>query len=290
VFSIESLVSKEDMLLWGWRLPYLTCVAPGAMLILGRRYLEETPDFERLCIEEAGNKSARELEEATDSALAIGDPLHDLFAHHKIAVLIGSLGTMGMGAALYVPSMYGVQFIKQFANLPANWASCAEVLGSCIPAVLSFFAGMLVDAWGACKVLTLATIACCVIVPMPLLYCWTHLPQSLAVAAVLIGQAILGLVLALSASLYLWVVELFPVRVRTTGVSVAYNIGIGIFGGLGPLVSDAGNKIISPKSAVSAPAAFTMLAGLISLAAIASSHVLARRGALRLTHIRASPY
>merc|ERR1712061_357304 len=108
--------------------------------------------------------------------------------------------------------------------------------------------------------------------------------------SVFIGQAILGFMLALTTSVYLWVVELFPVKVRVSGVSVAYNIGIGVFGGLGPLLSDAGNKLWSPKSPVSAPAGFTLLCGVISLGAVAASYVLAGRGMLKLTHIRDAPY
>merc|ERR1712113_470390 len=88
----------------------------------------------------------------------------------------------------------------------------------------------------------------------------------------------------------LWVVELFPVHVRGTGVSVAYNIGIGIFGGAGPLISDASKGFLPPNGLVSAPAAYTMVTGLISLFAMAAGHVMAKNGMMKLTHIRESPY
>jgi len=290
VCLIESLLDNEEMLMWGWRLPYLTSIVPGALLILSRRYLEETPDFEDLLKQEVDKKAASQLEGGTDKVESRDGPLTELLKHHKLALLIGSLGTAGTGALWYVPPMYGVQFMQQFDKLPANAVTFSELLGYAIPTALALFVGMLVDAWGACKVYTVALLAGCIVAPAPLLYWWAHVPQALAVPTVLIGQAILGLLLALSSSQYLWVVELFPARVRTTGVSVAYNIGVGVFGGLGPLLSDAGGKLISPRSLVSAPAAFTMLAGFVSLAAIAGSHVLARRGVLRLTHIRASPY
>merc|ERR1712061_649040 len=99
-----------------------------------------------------------------------------------------------------------------------------------------------------------------VLAPAPLLYWWAHVPGGQAIATVFAGQAIVGLCLALSTSVYLWVVELFPVHVRVTGLSVAYNIGVGIFGGLGPLISDAGNKVINPKEVpLSAPAIYTVV-------------------------------
>jgi len=137
---------------------------------------------------------------------------------------------------------------------------------------------------------TLGLVLGCVLTPGPLLYWWTHTPQDFAVPAVYIGQALLGLLLSLTTSVYLFTVELFPARVRSTGVAIAYNMGLGLTGGLGPLISDAGNVVISPKGLVSAPAAVTILAGFVSLIAIASGHVLAHRGMMRLTHIRDSPY
>lgn len=290
VTLIETLLSREDMLLWGWRLPYLTSIIPGALLIVGRRYLEETPDFEDLLKQEAEKKATQQLEGGDETAASSDGPLRELFKHHKLPTIIGSLGTAGIGALWYVPPVYGVQFIQQYNGLPANAVTFSEMLSYFIPTVLALFVGMLVDTVGARKVHTLALVAGCIVAPVPLFYWWTHVPQALAISAVFAGQAILGLMIALTTSVYLWVVELFPVRVRATGVSVAYNVGIGIFGGLGPMVSDAGNRIISPKSVVSAPAGFTVLAGLVSLAAVAGSHVLARRGLMRLTHIRASPY
>lgn len=216
--------------------------------------------------------------------------MQELFAKHKLALLIGSLGTAGIGALWYVPPIYGVQFIQQSAKLPASAVTFSEMIAYFIPTVLAMFVGMLVDTWGACKVHTLALVLGCIVSPVPLFYWWTHVEKTQAVMSVYAGQIILGFMLALTTSVYLWVVELFPVKVRVTGVSVAYNIGIGVFGGLGPLLSDLGNEAISPKGPISAPAAYTLLTGIISLSAVAASHVLARRGLLRLTHLRDSPY
>merc|ERR1711933_113772 len=43
IFLIESGLSKEDMLMWGWRLPYLTSLIPGAGLILARAVRNHLP-------------------------------------------------------------------------------------------------------------------------------------------------------------------------------------------------------------------------------------------------------
>jgi MHS family proline/betaine transporter-like MFS transporter len=59
--------------------------------------------------------------------------------------------------------------------------------------------------------------------------------------------------------------ELFPARMRTTGLSISYAFGVAIFGGLAPLfntwiISVTGNKL--------APAFYLILAAAISLVAL----------------------
>merc|ERR1719215_886551 len=71
VFIIESSLSKPEMLAWGWRLPYLTSLAPGMIVIFFRQYLEETEDFEDLLKQEAAkktNEAQQGLEEGSSCA------------------------------------------------------------------------------------------------------------------------------------------------------------------------------------------------------------------------------
>jgi MHS family proline/betaine transporter-like MFS transporter len=110
------------------------------------------------------------------------------------------------------------------------------------------------------------------------------------VLAVYLGQVILGFLIALTASVYLWAIELFPTRVRVTGVSLAYNLGVGVFGGLGPLISDAGNKALDPRGPVSAPAAYMLAVGMLSVLTVLISRLMGSRGVLKISHVRASPY
>merc|ERR1711974_343349 len=128
---------------------------------------------------------------------------------------------------------YGVEFMNQFYNLPPKAVTFSQLIGVLIPAVLGGLVGLLVDIWGAGKMHVLSIFLGCVVAPVPLFFWWTHVEQSSAVSSVYIGQAILGVLLSLTVSLFVWVVELFPVRLRTTGAAMLYNIGVGIFGGLG---------------------------------------------------------
>lgn len=289
VFLFETALSKEQMLLWGWRLPYLSTVVPGMAILFARRYLKETPEFEEMLKERAEQTAQSSLEHGSDVA-SDKDVLRMLLKDYKLALLVGSLGTSTFGVLSFVPPLYGVSFIKQDYGLPANYVTLSEMINFLIPALLAPAVGLLVDKWGAGRVYGLSLFIGGVLAPGPFLYWISHVAQDQAIFTLFIGQALLGLCLALTTSVFLWVVELFPVHVRATGVSVTYNIGVGLFGGLGPFISDAGNKVIDPKGLLSAPAIYTIFFGVVSFLAVVGSRFLGKRGVMRVTHIRESPY
>merc|ERR1719434_166923 len=45
VFIIESFLSQEQMMEWGWRIPYLSAIFPGALVVIGRKWLTESEEF-----------------------------------------------------------------------------------------------------------------------------------------------------------------------------------------------------------------------------------------------------
>lgn len=299
VFFCQTLLTKEQMLLWGWRIPYLTTIIPGLAIILGRRLMEESPEFEEHLKAkaekqagansvEAGTASTEETEKAV--AVEARGTFQELVANYKLPVLVGSLGTATFGVVSFVPGLYGAQFVEQDNGLPSNVVTFSELLNYLIPALCAPLVGVLVDLWGAGRVYTLSVFLAGIVAPGPVLYWWTHVEQAEAVASMYVGQMVLGCCLALTTSVFLWVVELFPVHVRVTGVSLAYNIGVGVFGGIGPLISAAGNRAIDPRGLISAPAAYTIFFGVLSFAACLGSRLLAKRGVMRVTHIRDSPY
>lgn len=282
----QTVFTEEDMLAWGWRLPYLSSVIPGLLIIIGRNSLEETAEFTESKQEKVQDAEAGTTAGASSAAASITE----VIVKHRLAVLVGSLGCATFGAVSFVPSMYGVQFVQKYDGLAGNVITLSELINYLIPALAAPLVGMLVDTWGAGRVLALSVFIGGILAPAPLLFWWAHVPPEQAVLSIFVGEAILGIALALMTAVYLWVVELFPVNVRVTGVSVAYNIGVGIFGGMGPLISDAGNRVMDPRALLSAPALYTTVIGILSFGAIMGSRMLAKRGLMTVTHIREHPY
>jgi len=218
-------------------------------------------------------------------------PLRTVLREHKLAVVIGSLGCAGVGSFWYVLPLCCLRLVQSTDDISGKMITLVQVLVNIIPAVLAPLAGMLVDTVGVFKVHIATIIVGGLLMPAPLLYWWIHAPQwDVAFTAILLGSFALGLVSACTTAVYLWVVELFPARVRATGVSMAFNIGIGVFGGAGPVILALGDKVIPQTGLVSLPAAYILLVNLMAMAAVVASQLLARYGSLHLSHIRSMPY
>jgi len=293
VAAMEFNLSTDQMNSWGWRIPYLTSIIPGGLLVVSRRYLKETDDFEELLRTKAEAKVDEAMEQGKESQQqqkAVLTPMRELMESYKLPMAVGSFALAAVGAIWYVTPVYGPQFLKKFHKLDPAAVTFSDVPAFLIPTLMAPFMGMLIDKVGAGKVFFVGIVMGTLVAPVPLFYWWTHAPQGTAIMALYVGQCIVGVLQGLSTAIYLFTVELFPVRVRTTGTSIAYNIGIGVFGGMGPLVSDWAGQAIKPQYPVSAPAAFMLLCGVISTLALAVGYISSRRGIMRLTHIRDTPY
>jgi MFS transporter, MHS family, proline/betaine transporter len=101
------------------------------------------------------------------------------------------------------------------------------------------------------------------------MFAW--LASSPTLQTLLIVQAIMGVLLAgYMGGLAALMSELFPARMRTTGLSISYSFGVAIFGGFAPFIN---TWLISATGSKLAPSFYLMFAAVISLAAL----TLARR-------------
>jgi len=83
----------------------------------------------------------------------------------------------------------------------------------------------------------------------------------------------------------LFIVELFPVEVRCVGAGFAYNVGIGLCGGLAPTISQASISIFHL-----APGVLWMLGGLMTYGSVLVGLRWEQRGKLCMAHVRPQPY
>ncbi len=132
--------------------------------------------------------------------------------------------------------------------------------------VLIPVAGFLSDKWGR---LPLMAGAALVIfgTALPLL---TLVATTRTFAALLAFQMWIGAQLAIYlGALPALMAELFPTRIRTTGLAVSYSLAVAVFGGFTPVINAS---LIELLGTYAAPSFYLMAASIVSLVAMAAAH------------------
>ena len=226
-----------------WRIMYLIGVLPALFALWIRAGIPESRPWQ---LTDASRRRARER---AQSGVALGAEeraltrftLSDLFAdpqhrrHAILAFLLSVTTTLAWwGISTWVPPFVGSVAAK--AGLPAQqWASYAGLTYN-FGAVLGYASfGFLADRFGR-KPMTMLFFAMALVLT-PVLFLWTQDLQLLLMVAALNGYFSLGQY----SWMPVWLPELFPTRIRATGMALAFNAPRFI-AVLGPLI--AGNLIV----------------------------------------------
>ncbi|MFF3494740.1 MFS transporter [Streptomyces sp. NPDC002795] len=223
---IAAGLSDEALYSWGWRIPFWIS---ALMLVVGfavRRSLDETPAFE--------NESEQDRAEAT--------PLTELFRAHRLPVLrvflaatISNIGTVFAVFALTfaTDSSYGVDMDRTVLL----WTSAA---GNALAVLTIPLLALLSDRVGR-KPVFLGGIGGCA--GLVALFLWSI---SIGSATLVVVTGVLLIGVAFAATLAVWpafYAEMFPTRVRLSGMAVGTQFGFAT-AGTAPLVAAA----ITPHS------------------------------------------
>ncbi|ADJ64607.1 MULTISPECIES: MFS transporter [Herbaspirillum] len=210
---LNNMLTPEQLASWGWRVPFIfgLLIAPAGIYI--RRHLDEAPEF-------------KESSEKTNA------PLRDTFAHQKMRLLIGAgsviMATVSVYLSLYIPT-YAV---KQL-GLPA-WSSFAAMsVAGLIMFIGSPLVGALSDKIGRTPFMITSS-ALYIVLTYPMFVFLTNSPGFLQL---LLLQTVIGVLMTMYfAAMPALLADIFPVATRGTGMSLAYNIAVTIFGGFAGLI------------------------------------------------------
>lgn len=243
--AVTTTLTQEQLETWGFRLPFIVGLLVGPVGLYIRRHVPESPEF-----------AAAQAEKPKEAA-AIGGVLR----HHKLAVLL-AIGAIAVSTCLN----YFITYVPTYAvdNLGMNssagfWATLVSglVLFFCTPV-----AGYFCDKVGRLTFMIPAALA--VMVLTWVLFTWVVAANALTVLIVVV------IIFSILKAAYYGPLasvmgDIFPTEVRGTGLSLGYNVGVAIFGGLTPLVAA---WLIGITGDAKAPAYWVLLAGALSVAAI----------------------
>jgi MFS transporter, MHS family, proline/betaine transporter len=230
---VHQALSVEEIGAWGWRIGFLVGGGLGLISFFLRLSLEESKEFARI--------------RSTASASAV--PIAELMRTHSRAVLVGVAilaVTAGFNGLLFAMPA----FLPQTMGYEPAQASEAQTIAL---AIMS--AGLLLVAWLSDRVprkpLALAGTALLVLLAWPFFAAAQSrsidLPVLFAFAGV-VGSICAGTVIAISA-------DLFPTRIRFSGVALSYNLAFTLFSGLAPVFA----ALLADRTGVAATAAYYMI-------------------------------
>jgi len=212
--SVRTWLDPALVPIYGWRIAFVIGGLGGVLSFVLRRSLEESPEFERM------------------RGLASRQPFGDLLRTHKTQVLVGS-------ALLAGTACFNGLF---FSHLPAYLSGV--LLYDPKQAVFSQTVGVLVSALGILltgwigdrippRYLLRTGVALLLVFSYPFYLALETRAVNLTLLLVLAGLAA-GLT---NGSFAVLLTDLFPTRIRFTGVALVFNVSFTIFSGTAPLVA-----------------------------------------------------
>ncbi|MER7816361.1 glycine betaine/L-proline transporter ProP [Streptomyces sp. NPDC096153] len=250
VTLMTALLSSDDLLSWGWRLPFLIAGPMGLIGLYLRTRLEETPAF------------AAELEKAARQERERPKvPLRDMVTGQWRALLL----CMGLVLVFNVTDYMLLSYMPSYLTSELKYDEThglLVVLGvMALMMIVQPFAGALSDRVGRRPVIA-AGCAGFFLLSVPALL----LIRQGGLLAIALGMGALGLLLVcFTAAMPSALPALFPTRVRYGSLSIGFNVSVSLFGGTTPLVVTA---LIGATGNVMMPAYYMMGAAVVGGAAV----------------------
>jgi MFS family permease len=236
--ALSALLSPQQLADWGWRVPFLLCLALIPLAAYLRGEMPETL-------------------ERRQQAPSTAKGLRDNAGYIVLGVLLIVGGTVSTYVGNYM-STYAIQTLK----LPATLSLSATLIGGASIVVFALVGGWLGDRFGR-KALVLWPRVALLVLIVPLFKWLSAAPSATTLWLATIATA--GLT-ALSAGVGLAILpELLPKSARATGFAVSYAIGVSIFGGstqfvIAWLIHTTGNPV--------APAWYVVVTSLVTIGAL----------------------
>jgi MHS family proline/betaine transporter-like MFS transporter len=237
---VTSSLSTQALNSWGWRLPFLLGIVIGPVGYYIRHHLDETPTF-------------RDNAERADS------PLKEIVQAYPRETLASFSMVILWTVCTYVLLFYMPTYAVKVLKVPQADGFIAGMAGGSAIMVFAPLVGLLADRIGR-RVLLSGSALLILVLAWPMVTFINHVP---GLSSLLVFQLVFGVLIATYTGPILAAFsELFPARVLSTGLSVAYNFAVTIFGGFASFII---TWLIATTGSSMAPAIYVMIAAAISL-------------------------
>lgn len=220
---ITTVLPEAALYDWGWRIPFICGILIAIYGVHMRKNVPDSPEFLK-------------MKEETNEAEEPHTPVKDLFLLYKKPILTVMGLLVGSSATYYLLITYMPTYISQFMYTSLSSAFVVNTSVIAINLLLCPIVGKLIDKVGRRKCLIIGCLGF-LILSYPvfaLLIQQTDAVVMIALLGVLIVfQTILAVAIAVVSA------EVFPTKLRNSGIGFSYNLAAAIFGGLAPLAATA---------------------------------------------------
>jgi MFS transporter, MHS family, shikimate and dehydroshikimate transport protein len=220
VFALATRLPASEFSTWGWRLPFLASFVLVVVGVFIRTQLVETPAFDDL--------------KKADQTSSI--PLIEVWSSYRRETLIAIGLKVTEVAWVNVLSVFAVGYLTNQLGMSQSLILDAVTLATVVELVVMPSTGWLSDRVGRRPLYLFGTIFGAIFA-FPFFWMLETRDPVLVVTTIVVGISMCqGIVFALHAS---FMPEMFGTRVRYSGISLGFQVGAAIGGGITPLLAAA---------------------------------------------------
>ncbi|MBS3180596.1 MULTISPECIES: MFS transporter [unclassified Pseudoclavibacter] len=217
-FALVLMMPPETFDAWGWRLPFLLAFPLLGIALYIRLKVEESPVFQELAA--AGEQ--------------VKVPVVELFRKSGLRLLVAVAAAMLGVGGFYMMTTFVVSYGTNVLEVDRQVMVNATLIAAVLQIGVTIFAGRLAERFGPGRMTVVGGLTTG-IAAFPLFWLIDTESPIAIIAAVSIGIALITLSYAVTGAL---LAELFPPRLRYSGVSLGYNLA-GAISGFLPLIATA---------------------------------------------------
>ena len=242
---VSSSMSSADLYSWGWRIPFLLGAVTGIAALFLRKIIEESEIFRNL----------------QESGEVLESPVKESIMNHWRSVLVVLLATIMFAVSFYLMFVYVITFGVRYGGMPLAQILNINTINLAFITLLLPIGAYFSDRVGRKPALILGCIGM-ILVGLVFFNIFAGDDLSDKIAIQIAG----GITMVIFAGAFApFMAELFPTKIRMSGISLGNVIGFSVFGGSAPLVA---SFLISNTGILNSPGYYLSVASVISLISV----------------------